>query len=326
MSIGYILSQSGNKMGLNPKSTNDRSILLRFLNEAARELYVQSDMVGSQMEQVFKVNGDQTIALPSYVGHIRAIREYNSKIPWSINQMRPRYNQFNWTDMYRNVRLKNRQALMSSITNQGPVQILPVPNGVDGLVVTVTGSTPTATSISEDITTGDFTKNDFLDIFAVKKNEVTDYDVSLLDVDGKILTVIPNNELSALYQIIDVSSCPWLNQTSSALDHYVEILYKQSLPIFLNDGDEFPASGFDDVIVNKILQLWSEEKGNTELAQAYDQKATRSLARIHEDANRATQDEVALCAHPHDGLLAKVRARRPGRYGGYSGMSRFGGF
>jgi hypothetical protein len=102
MSVKYILQQFGNKVGLNPAQANQRATMLRFVNEAARELYDQSDMVGSQMEQLFKINGDQTISFPTYVGELRAVRPWDTETPWHINQMRPRYNQINWPDKWRN--------------------------------------------------------------------------------------------------------------------------------------------------------------------------------------------------------------------------------
>jgi hypothetical protein len=118
MPVAYILSQAGAKMGLNSSLASERSTLLRFLNEAAQELYDQSDATGLLMEQVFKVNGDQTISLPYYVGPVRAARNfYFGNKAWHINQMRPRYNQINWKDMWSNLRIRNTQALQATVTN-----------------------------------------------------------------------------------------------------------------------------------------------------------------------------------------------------------------
>ena len=43
---------------------------------------------------------------PEYVGQIRAMRESFSHIAVKLSQMRPRYNQFNWPDEWRNWRIK----------------------------------------------------------------------------------------------------------------------------------------------------------------------------------------------------------------------------
>jgi hypothetical protein len=321
MPLSYILSQAGSKMGLNPNATSSRATLLRFVNEAAQELYDQSDPTGSLMEQVFKVNGDQTISCPAYVGQIRAVREVDSQITWSISKMRPRYNQFNWADSWRNLRLKNVQALMSTVTNAS-VGVLTVPVVENPPIsVTVTGPTTTATSVSETIVmtqTTIQTTNSYIDYTSVKKNTVNGYDITLSDVDGKVLTVIPNNQLNAQYQIIDVSMCPWLAVSTNVLEHYVEILYKVALNWLSNDTDEFVfGQKYDNVIVNKVMQLWYEEQGKPDLAMAFDTKATRSLARKHEDQNRATEDMIATVANPHDVLLPRVRAGRKKYYRGY---------
>lgn len=327
MPLSYILQQVGNKIGLNPNDSGNRAVLLRFVNEAAPELYNQSDMAGSLREQIFKVNGDQTIALPAYVGQIRAIREMDSQIAWHLNQLRPRYNQCNWPDMWRNYRLKGLGPLQVSVRNQSILTIMTSTVESPPIVVSITGSSATASSISEQITLTSLevtTVNQFLDVSAIKKDRVNVCDIGVLDVDDRLLTVIPNNQLQAQYQIIDVSLAPWLNQDTGKLDHYVELLYKQTLPWFQNDDDEFPALGYDNVIVNKVLQLWYEEQGNPTLAAAYDSKATRSLARIHEDANRATEDVVALVENPHDMLSPRQRANRPTRYGDSRMAGKYG--
>lgn len=309
MPVSYILKQAGAKIGLSPSAQSSRNTLLRFLNEAAEELYDQSDPPGSLMEQVFKVNGDQTISCPSYVGEIRAVRELNSQLTWSINQMRPRYNQFNWTDNYRNLRLKNTQALMVSVTNQS-VGVITVP-AIESppIVVSVSGPTLSASGVSEDVTMDTISKmttNQYTDYTAVKKDRVNNYDVTLSDIDGKLMTVIPNNQLAANYQIIDVSLCPWLTNSQSTLDHYLEILYKKSLPHLQNDDDEYPAFDYDNIIVNKMLQLWFEEQGKADIAEGYDAKATRSVARKKENQNKSTEDKIALVSNPHDTLMPRV--------------------
>lgn len=322
MPVKYILDQAGNKMGLNPSNTNERSVLLRFLNEAARELYAQADIEGTLMEQVFKVNGDQTISCPWYVGPIRGVREYASMQVWHVNQMRPRYNQFNWQDMWRNLRLRNKQALMATVTNQAEgILTVPVVENPP-IVVMVTGPTATGSSVNETVTMDAVSKstvNQFLDYTTVTKDRVNTYDITLSDVDGKVLTVIPNCMTQAQYQIIDVSSCPWLSQNTSTFDNYLEILYKKTLTILSNDNDEFPGIGFDDILVNKILQLWYEEQNKPELAIAYDAKATRTYARKQEEQNRDTEDLVAFVAHPHDTMLKKIGTGLRRRFSLYAG-------
>lgn len=309
MPLSYILQQVGYKMGLSPSDPGQRAVMLRFVNEACDELYVQADMVGSLVEQCFKVNGDQTITLPAYVGELRAVRELSSMVPWNINQMRPRYNAVNWQDMWRNFRLKSKQALQRSIVNEGPVTV--TCNAVESVVVRVSGMTTEAQSFTETLLMDALTKStvaSFVNIDSITKSAVTLGDYNITDMDGNQISSIPNNQLEARYTIIDISQLPWLNQSQSSQDHYVEVLYKKPLPWMSNDGDEFPAKGFDNIIVNKCLQLWCEEENKVDDALLYDQKATRGLARKNEEQNRATQDCVALVPNGHDSLLTRIRS------------------
>ena len=102
------------------------------------------------------------------------------------------------------------------------------------------------------------------------------------------------------------------------MEHYVEILYKKALPRLQNDADEYPAGQeYDNIIVNKMIQLWYEEQGKPDLAMAFDTKATRSLARKDQDQNKATEDCVSTVANPHDVLLPRVRQGRRKYYRGY---------
>lgn len=326
MSTKYIFSQVGLKLGLNPALPSDRSVIERWVNEGVMELYDQSDMPGSLIEQVYRINGDQTISLPADIGTIRAVREFVSQMPWHVNQLRPRYNQFNWKDAWRNFRLKNKQALMASITNQGPVTVTVPFVENPPIVVSLSGSTASASSISEDIIMSSVSMtsiNSFTtDISSAKKDRTNNYDVTISDPDGKLLTVIPNNRLSALYQIIDVSQYPWMTVTSTTFDNYMEILYKKALPYLQNDDDEFLTGEYDNIVVNKAVQLFYEDQGKADMALSFDAKATRSLARKTEDQNRETEDEVALIANFHDTLHRRIGTGLRRRWGSYSGWGR----
>lgn len=317
MSVGYILSQAGSKMGLNPSLASSRATLLRYLNEAARELYDQSDMVGILMEQVFKVNGDQTITLPYYVGPVRAARAFNfGNRAMHINQMRPRYNQINWKDMWNNLRIRNIQALQRTVTNESVGVITTTLVEDPPVQVTLVGSTNESAQTQETVILNSLlvrTTNCFTDYTSVlKPNGVNAVDITLSDVDGNVLTVIPNCMTEALYQVLDVSMFPFLIANgSNPFGNYLEILYKKALLYLSLDSDNFPSkTNYDDILVNKIMQLSNEEQNKSDIALAYDSKATRSLARKQEDENRATEDEIALVRNPHDRTFARISGSR----------------
>lgn len=313
MSVQHVLRQAGLKMGLDPAIPDQRATLVRFLNEAAEEQYDQSDMPNSLWEMVFKVNGNQTITLPSYVGEIRAIREFFSQVPWHINQMRPRFNQANWSDLWRNWRQVGNSCLQATVRNTAKGVLTVHAVETPPIVVTINGSTEHASSVTEVITmdaTEKSTENNYTNYDGIRKNRINSYDVVLSDVDGLQMSSIPNNELEADYLVIDVSTFPFLNSDVSNLSHYLEVLYKKSLPWLSEDGQEFPARGYDNIIVNKMCQLWAEEGMKPDLATLYDAKATRSTTRKLMNRNKSTEDCVAFVANGHDQMLATLRGRR----------------
>lgn len=316
MSVSYILQVAGGKFGLNPADPGQRSVLLRFLNEAAIEFYAQADVAGTLVEQVFKVNGDQTISLPYYVGELRAVREFNSYIPWHINQLRPRYNINNWQEIWRNWRIKGLQALQTTVHNQAQLIIVVPAVETPPITVSIAGPTLTASSAVEDIVMDAVSKtsvNSYTDVTLIRKDRINNFDVAVTSIDNEQISTIPNNMLEASYLIIDVSTLPWSTQSNSKQQHYVEVLYKKVLPWLYRDNDEYPAKGYDFAIVNKMMQLWKEEQDKGEAAALYDAKATRSAARVHEDQNRATEDVISFQVNGYDTLLARLRTNRPGR-------------
>lgn len=303
MSLQYILNQVGKKIGLNPADAGQRVLLLDKINSGVRELWNTSDMAGILEEQYFKINANQTISLPDYVGQIRAMRQAYDHIAIKLSQMRPRYNEFNWTDEWRNWRQKGVQPLQISLTNQSELVLTVVAIENPPVVVNVSGPAIGSANISETVTmssTSVRTVNTYLDVSALTRNTVGQYDVIVSDVDGNQLSMIPNNKLKAGFQIVDISAAPWFPPIVNPLLGWVEVLYKKAIPYLSNDNDEFPAPGYDDVIVQKALQLYWEDSTNPENAIAYYQKAITLLAQIHEDANRGTDDIVSMCSNPHD--------------------------
>lgn len=334
MALKYIVKQAGLKMGLDPSDQSQRDILLRFANEAIVELYEQADAEGCLREQLFQVNGDETISLPLYVGPIRAMREYSTHVPWHLYDMRPRYNQLNWEDRWRGWRVKGMSALSSVIENESQIYVAVKTLETTPVTYTVSGSTKDAQFVTDTITLDSaslsgildpvgkqpvFYKQgtlNFTDIVSFKKDRVNNFNAALLDADGNLLSVLANNMLEAKYRVVDVSLYPWSNTAVGPVDHYMEVLYKQALPWFQNDDDEYPAPGFDNIIVNKMLQIWAEESGKADVAVAYDAKATRSFSRKDEDQRRGCEEKVALVENPHDTLLPRNRPMGPSRYMG----------
>lgn len=304
-------------MGMNPSDSSQRAILLDKVNTAAKELYNISDMAGSLEEEVFKVNGNQTIAFPDYMGNIRAMRESYDRRAINLSQMRPRYNQFNWENGWRTWRQKGLHALQTSLKNQSTLTLSVANIETPPVIVNISGPSIGSSMLSETVVMDALSKqtvNTYLDIAAFTKTTVNQWDIILADADGNQISYLAANKLKALFQIMDISDAPWFFPSTNPLFGWVEVLYKKALPWFSNDNDEFPAPGYDDVIVYKCLQSWYEDQNNAPSAVNYYQKANLILAQIHEDANRGTDDVASMVEHGHDKMNHRVGFGRDYRF------------
>ncbi len=317
MALSYIISQVARKMGQNSNDPSQRAVLLQFINSAAKELYHTSDMAGCLMEQLFKINADQTISLPDYVGTLRAMRMSYTRRPINLSQMRPRYNQDNWSDGYNNWRVKNLQTLQTSLSNQSQVVLTVAAVENPPIIVHIAGPSDNSAMQNETIvmnSTSVTSVNSYNDITLFSKTTSNQYNIILSDIDGNQLSYIANDKLKAQFQVVDISGMPWFPPNLNPLLGWVEVLFKAALPYLSADTDEFPAIGYDDVIVGKTLQLWYEEQGNIQAALAQYQKANQMLAQIHEDANRGTDDVASLCEHGHDQMQHRTGFGRDWRF------------
>ncbi|MAT11052.1 MAG: hypothetical protein CMM02_08595 [Rhodopirellula sp.] len=304
MSLEYILDRVGKKLGINPNDSHQRSIMLDYVNEAAQELYEESDMVGSLTEDSFYVQGDKTIALPSNVSSVRAIREKESQTTWNLSNLTERYAFNNLEQDDRTWRIKGYETFMVTPTSYSGMKATATQAMTD-ITLTVVGSRSGATRFVEEVEM-DATSNTFSTTFtsieSIIKSDVCTYDISIKQSDDTVVAVIPNNEKESRYLIVDVSEYPWESDAAQNDEHTLEVLYKKKLPYLSKDSDEFPADGYDNIIINKVMQLFLEEQGKMEEAILYDRKATRSLGRRNADLERGQLQKVRFDKHPHDKL------------------------
>ena len=304
MSVEYILDRAGKKLGINPGDNHQRSIMLDYLNEAAQELYEESDMVGSLVEDSFYVQGNKTIALPSNVSSIRAIREKESKYPWKLSNLTERYAYNNLEQDDRTWRIKGYEPFKVTPTSFSGMKAV-VTAAMSTITITVVGSAAGISRAFEEVTlssTSNAFSTTFTSIESIIKSDVCTYDISIKESDDTVVALIPNNEKESQYLIVDVSEFPLESDAAQNDQNTLEVLYKEKLPYLSKDSDEFPADGYDNIIVNKVMQLFMEEQGKIEEAMLYDKKASRSLGRRNADLERGQIQRVRFDKHPHDKL------------------------
>ena len=330
MSVEYILDRFGKKVGMLPSDTSQRALLLDYLNEAAQELYEQSDMPGSLEEAEFYVQGDKTVAMPTDVYAIRSIREKaGSNAMWDAEPLTSRYRENNWDTNHAKFRVKGYSPLKVSL----PTSITGAANGTNRLIVRTYGITTTdddyevviktpyseaflvsvagpavasATS-STNVTLAPSNAvviTDIISFARTLKPTATVGVVQLIDyVDNSIVYAeIPSNSMESRYLIVDVSEFPFSSSAEQDDSHTLQILYKKTLPRLQNDTDEFPAPGYDNIIVSKCMELFLEEQGKIEEAILHDKKASRSLARRQADLERGQEQKIVFKRHNHDKL------------------------
>ena len=308
MSVEYILDRAGKKLGINPGDNHQRSIMLDYLNEAAQELYEESDMVGSLVEDSFYVQGNKTIALPSNVSSIRAIREKESKYPWKLSNLTERYAYNNLEQDDRTWRIKGYEPFKVTPTSFSGMRAV-VTAAMSTIPITVVGSAAGISRAFEEVTlssTSNAFSTTFTSIESIIKSDVCTYDISIKQSDDTVVAVIPNNEKESRYLIVDVSKYRWESSAAANDEHTLEVLYKEKLPYLSKDSDEFPADGYDNILVNKVMQLYMEEQGKIEEAMLYDKKASRSMGRRNADLERGQLQKVRFDKHPHDKLSVSL--------------------
>jgi hypothetical protein len=329
MSVEYILDRFGKKVGMLPSDTNQRALLLNYLNEAAQELYEQSDMPGSLEEAEFYVQGDKTVAMPADVYAVRGICEKSGgNAMWDAEPLTARYRENNWETKHSKFRVKGYSPLKVSL----PTSITEAANSTDKLIVRAYGITTTdddyevvvktphseallvsvagpavaSAASSTNVTlapSNAVVVTDIVSFTRTNKPTNTVGAVQLIDyTDSTVYAEILSNSMESRYLIVDVSEFPFSSSAAQDDAHTLQILYKKALPRLQNDTDEFPAPGYDNILVSKCMELFLEEQGKLEEAILHDRKATRSLARRQADLERGQEQKVVFKRHNHDKL------------------------
>lgn len=294
MNLGQILSEVARKTGADLDNAAERTILLDDVNKAAREIYRSRDLPMTLQEVYIRATADRELALPPFVDKIRAIRpgctDYCTT-KWELHTMYPRYNKAEWSNQWKNWRVKGTAPVGIEWLNTAPGTITyPV---VDAdLEITFVGETENSNraidTVSMTATSMTWTKT-FLSLKKIMKNKITDYNVVISDADGNECAIIYADQLESHYQLVDVSEYPsagWGCCACADGTAIMEVLYKPLLPLMYNDADTFPIIGYDDALIAKTLQLIAEDRpGEEQRALLMDARVSRMLAEEAGDRN-----------------------------------------
>src|SRR5437763_16721918 len=113
MSLKYIIDEISSQIGLNSLELNptQRTWLLRKINKASEEVYESDDLPGCLREAYILVTPNSELALPEFIGRLRAVREANWKSPLSLIDLAPRYHAQAWKTEWNHFVYKGTSAI-----------------------------------------------------------------------------------------------------------------------------------------------------------------------------------------------------------------------
>jgi hypothetical protein len=313
----------GREIGLRPEDKAQSTILGELINDAAREVYEQTDLPNSLREQTIQVNWDnnsQIVTLPAHMMEIRGIRDYVMAI--TLHDMRPRYHNQPWpTGSMYTFRLVGESAICRSIEND---TVLTMDAQVEDVTVTVSGATEAAAQISGDfdrLGAGTADTINWTEIHSVSKDLYTSADVVLKNSDDLEVARILNYLNSSRYIQLELLERPQTPLSPAVLQpgRTLDVLYKPYFRPLRLDTDVFQVAGFDSALVYKAVAIYRirgiDETSTENKVLAAKAQNIRSDERVAEVIKSRTQgNEIQLQFGNPRGDISNLRGLRRYRY------------
>jgi hypothetical protein len=303
MALLHILKLAAAKEGIQIDDANQKALIIARINEAARELWESTDFAEALEEEVFDLNvSSQVVALPWYVEYLRGWRYFENRITGETaakkNRYQDGYGNEVWTFRWRHVKF---HPLQRSIENESVLKLSIPQVETVAFTVNIIGATPNASRVQETLTfnVGDTEKTsagNFKEQFvAIVKDKAIQYDLTVKDVNGNILAVVPNHRTESKYHLVQVLD--YDNYTFGVTNSSVEVLFKRKYSDMVNDYDEFLyGDKYDKAIFWKYLE---HKCADAEAARAYQTKCQEVLAEIAANEMAETKHNIAFTANPY---------------------------
>jgi hypothetical protein len=289
----------------------DRAALVNLANRAASMLHTRLECNDIMRETTVLVPENKVIALPSFIGSLRGMRETERDWNFSLYpMMQPRFMRDGWLHKYRNWRELHGSPIYRDLTVIGPLTI--EAEGVESTpaVLKISGQTDTAQKVEEELTlslaTGQTSKTFGPIIYSIASFSERSYNISIKDDNGTECAILYNNEEKTHYKLIDVSEFQWTKDVSDGRTT-IDLLYKQPLYKMVNDSDEFPADNYDDTIYFQAMSLWaSTQPGKEQLMTTFAQQA---MMEPHANKNNQEQGQTKKLNFGRNPLYGAIRRR-----------------
>lgn len=314
MSLGYILKRVASEQGFDyANNPGQRERALDKVWIACEAIWEETDLPGCCEEILMNVSADSEISLPSFVGDLRAMREKGLMTKWTLNDMRPRYQNEPWKQMWRNWRHLGYRAVAFQMQNTSPLTL--VNPAANGAAVTITGSTTIANAVSEtvvfDTANIKVTFNSFTKIESIVRVDETPsvWDIIIKDTQENILAVLYNTDNETRYICVDVSQYPFGGELVTG-QRVMEVLYKRKLRKLIADSDCFPVPGWDNIIVDRTLQAIAEsEEGKEQRAILYATKVEKQSHQKVRSQEGGIEKEVQFAENSFYGITRRPYSR-----------------
>ena len=312
MSLLDIRTNIDSEAGFNSVNNTDDLVYLNSrINKIAKDLYDKQDLVGSMYELItFWDNDAKLVSMPTYVGEVRGARYYDSPIEITLRDIRPRYaintygiELMDFREVYLStfaIQLDNYSTLTFSLP-EGEVEEVDVS-------ITIIGKTPVASKVQEVlvIVAGESSvesENNWVGApEIIKKSAANSFDITITDVEDTELAIIPNNALASEYQIWQVRDDNLVGQVAS---NSIELLFKMKFEPLVNDGDEFLAAKYDDVILWKFLEeFWSKQENKESLVANAQVQWVSKMEAIHGNKEKGKKTEMQFARNKFYSLFA----------------------
>lgn len=330
MILNELCRRLGTEIGLkNAGDAAQRQVLEDLINDAAEDIYNQTDLPRSLMEETFSTNTTDVVrrvTLPQRVGEIRGIRDNYSAV--TLHDMRPRYNNMPWpkSDMY-TFRIMRDVPIFRSIDNAVGLYMPALEGDPTTLSVDIVGSTATASELHASFDgagAGTAVGVLWTDIFEITKDAITPTDIVLYSGTsaGPEMARIPAYGDKSLYIEIDLLETP--NTCACAPVYFpyrcIDILYKPPFRPLLDGTSSFQVAGYDQPIIfaavrNYRIRGLGAQATDAEIAAAkvHDMRANQTLKEIIKSKTQA--EDLVIKFGPARQDSRYLRGLRRMRYG-----------
>jgi len=269
----------------------DRTVLLRYLNRAYKELYDTFDLPNSVTDEYFEINGaDGQIVLPEYVDSIRGAGAYMARVPIRVSDFRSGYritpqfqHPYEWC-------VRAVVPLSSQMDATDQIRVVLQDEETETVNVYITGATATSAVYTETLTfepgtvsqttTAQFVADNPYALTMIAKDRPTRNDVKFyVNTTGTEISTLRNRYLRAQYQLIQITDTnPTINVLQPPFNG-AKIVYKKTFTPLYYDTDEIIYAKGEDMVVWKARELWfGEQSGEDAItAAAYAYKKTQAL-------------------------------------------------